>query len=136
MDNPITPHEASLIQSSFHLVDTHSLELTNLFYKTLFERKPEQQTLFPSDMGRQKKKLLDTLNILVNGCLVMHKLIPAIKALGETHKPFNATGQDYEWVKEALTDSLEAYCKSNWTHETSAAWRKIFDFTSKIMMSV
>ena len=136
MDNPITPHEASLIQSSFHLVDTRSLELTSLFYKTLFERKPELQSLFPSSMDRQKKKLLDTLNILVNGCLVMHKLIPAIEALGKTHKPFKATEQDYHLVRDALIDSLESHCKSNWTHETSAAWRKIFDFTSKIMMSV
>ena len=94
MDNPITPHEASLIQSSFHLVDTRSLELTNLFYKTLFERKPELQSLFPDSMDRQKKKLLDTLNILVNGCLVMHKLIPAIEALGKTHKPFKSSEQD------------------------------------------
>lgn len=136
MENPITQREAKLIQSSFHLVDTGSMELTDLFNKTLFERKPELKSLFPESMLRQKKKLLDTLNIIVNGCMVMHKLVPAIEALGKVHKPLAATADDYKLVEDALIESLERYCSVNWTNETTVAWRKVYRYMANIMMSV
>ena len=136
MESPISRHEAELIQKSFHLVDTGSIALTERFYQILFNRKPELRSIFPNDLSRQKKKFLDTLNIIVNGCMVIHRLQHTIEDLGRVHKPFKATADDYEIVGDALIETLESYCAANWKDETAEAWRKVFNYMAKIMMSV
>lgn len=136
MDNPISEHEASLIKNSFKQVTPHSTELTDLFYQSLFERKPELRALFPNNMLEQKSKLLDTLNIIVNGCCVMNKLMPALQDLGRRHKPFNIPAEDYELLGEILISSLRTHCEANWSEETTVAWQKIYNFAASAMMSV
>jgi nitric oxide dioxygenase len=136
MENPISRHEADLIQSAFHLIDTSSIDFSNLFYQLLFKRKPQLRSIFPSDLTRQKMKFLNTLNIIVNGCMVLHKMEHTIEALGEMHRPFKASPEDYEAVGEALIESLQEHCSKNWSPETAIAWRKIYRYIADIMMSV
>lgn len=136
MDNPLSRHEAELIQHSFNRIEPGSIGIAHLFYQTLFERHPEMVALFPEDMTRQKKKVADTLNIVVNGCMFIHKLDKSLEELGRVHKPFNATKKDYDAVTEALIFSLETQCTEHWSNETSLAWRKVLEYISNIMMSV
>lgn len=136
MENPLTRHEAELIQHSFYRIEPGSIGIAHLFYQTLFERHPDMVALFPVDMTRQKKKIADTLNIVVNGCMFIHKLKHSLEELGRVHKPFYATQKDYDAVIDALIFSLENQCIEHWSEETALAWRKVLQYISNIMMSV
>ena len=63
----MTPHQISLVQTSFAKVVPIAATAADLFYGRLFEIAPEVRRLFPDDLAEQKKKLMAMLGTAVGG---------------------------------------------------------------------
>jgi len=63
----MTPDQVKIVQQSFAKVAPISDQAAIIFYDRLFEVAPSVKAMFPADMTEQRKKLMATLAVVVNG---------------------------------------------------------------------
>jgi len=106
----------------------------SLFYDRLFEIDPTTRPLFKSeDLSEQRRKLMQTLDLLVNGLDRLDDLVPAIEALGRRHLRYGVQDAHYGSVGEALLWTLEQGLGEHWTPEARAAWTELYGLAAGVM---
>ena len=81
----MNPTQIKLVQDSFAKVAPISEQAAVLFYGRLFEVAPAVTAMFPDDMTEQRKKLMTTLAVVVNGLSNLEAILPAASALAKRH---------------------------------------------------
>ncbi len=130
----LDPRQIELIQDSFALVVPISDPVATLFYKKLFELRPEFRELFPDDMEAQRGKLVTTLAAVVKSLNSLDQIIGPVRQLGERHVGYGATAEDYAPVGEALIWTLRSALKNTWTDEHQEAWGAAYAILVKVML--
>ena len=131
----MTPDQVKLVQQSFAKVATISETAAVLFYDRLFEIAPQVRAMFPSDLTEQRKKLMATLAVVVNGLGNLESVLPAASALAKRHVGYGAKAEHYPVVGAALLWTLEKGLGDAWTPETAAAWTAAYGALSGFMIS-
>ena len=103
----MTDEQIDLVQESFAKVAPIADQAADLFYGRLFETAPEVRELFPTEMGEQKKKLMQMIGVAVQNLRNADVLVPAVQALGERHVDYNVKDEHYDSVGGALLWTLE-----------------------------
>ena len=124
-----------LVQDSFAKVAPISEQAAELFYGRLFEVAPTVRAMFPDDMTEQRKKLMATLAVVVNGLTNLEAVLPAASALAKRHVGYGAKAEHYPVVGGALLWTLEKGLGDAWTPETAAAWTAAYGTLSGYMIS-
>ena len=93
-----------------------------MFYGRLFEVAPAVRSMFPDDLSEQRKKLMTTLAVVVNGLSNLEAVLPAASALAKRHVPYGARPEHYPVVGGALLWTLEKGLGDAWTPDLAAAW--------------
>lgn len=78
-----------------------------LFYDTLFSMAPQVRPLLKGDVVERGKKLMATLNIVVNGLNDLESIISAAQRLGRAHVDYGVENGHYDYVGAALLYVLE-----------------------------
>lgn len=86
----MTPDQVKLVQQSFAKVAPISDQAAVLFYDRLFEIAPQVKAMFPAEMAEQRKKLMATLAVVVNGLGNLESVLPAASALAIRHVSYGA----------------------------------------------
>jgi nitric oxide dioxygenase len=123
------------VQQSFAKVAPISETAAVLFYDRLFEIAPQVRAMFPSDLTEQRKKLMATLAVVVNGLGNLESVLPAASALAKRHVGYGAKAEHYPVVGAALLWTLEKGLGDAWTPETAAAWTAAYGALSGFMIS-
>ena len=131
----MTPEQVNLVQQSFAKVAPISEQAAVLFYDRLFEVAPAVRSMFPDDMTEQRKKLMTTLAVVVNGLANLEAVLPAASALAKRHVGYGAKPEHYPVVGGALLWTLEKGLGETWTPETAAAWTAAYGTLSGYMIS-
>ena len=131
----MTPEQVELVQQSFAKVAPISEQAAVLFYNRLFEVAPSVKAMFPADMTEQRKKLMATLAVTVNGLGRLESVLPAASALAKRHVNYGARPEHYPVVGGALLWTLEKGLGEAWTPETAAAWTAAYATLSGYMIS-
>ena len=131
----MTPDQVKLVQQSFAKVAPISETAAVLFYDRLFEIAPQVRAMFPSDLTLQRKKLMATLAVVVNGLGNLESVLPAASALAKRHVGYGAKAEHYPVVGAALLWTLEKGLGDAWTPETAAAWTAAYGALSGFMIS-
>jgi hemoglobin-like flavoprotein len=131
----MTPDQVKLVQESFGKVAPISAKAAELFYGRLFEIAPQVRAMFPDDMTEQRKKLMTTLAIVVNGLNNLDAILPAASALAKRHVSYGAQPAHYPVVGEALLWTLEKGLGESWTPPVAAAWTSAYATLSGFMIS-
>jgi hemoglobin-like flavoprotein len=134
-ENNMTPEQVNLVQQSFAKVAPISEQAAVLFYGRLFEVAPGVRAMFPDDMTEQRKKLMATLAVVVNGLTNLEAVLPAASALAKRHVNYGAKAEHYPVVGGALLWTLEKGLGEAWTPETAAAWTAAYGTLSGYMIS-
>ncbi len=129
----MTPEQITLVQQSWDAVTPIADKAADLFYGRLFELDPSLQSLFPEDMAEQKKKLMQTLAVCVNGLNDLGEIVPAVKALGQRHVTYKVEDSQYETVGAALLWTLEQGLGDAFTPEVKEAWATVYTILSTTM---
>jgi hemoglobin-like flavoprotein len=141
----ITDQEKASIRDSWRLVVPIAETAADLFYKKLFELRPEYRRLFPEDMRSQKRKLLAMLSFIVKAldwpdsawreqveeeddlCLVL-------LALGRRHTDlYHVPDASYDTVAEALLWTLDYGLSKKFDAPTRAAWTHVYQLAALTM---
>jgi hemoglobin-like flavoprotein len=131
----MTPDQVKLVQESFSKVAPISDQAAMIFYDRLFEVAPQVRAMFPSDMTEQRKKLMGTLAVVVNGLSNLQAVLPAASALAKRHVSYGATPEHYPVVGGALLWTLEKGLGDDWTPDVAAAWTTAYGTLSGYMIS-
>src|SRR5262245_62628148 len=131
----MTPDQVSLVQQSFAKVAPISEQAAVIFYDRLFEVAPTVRAMFPDDMKEQRKKLMATLAVVVNGLTNLESVLPAASALAKRHVNYGAKAEHYPVVGGALLWTLEKGLGEAWTPAVAAAWTAAYGTLSAFMIS-
>jgi nitric oxide dioxygenase len=131
----MNPSQVKLVQESFAKVAPISEQAAVIFYDRLFEVAPAVKAMFPADMSEQRKKLMATLAVVVNGLSNLESILPAASALATRHVSYGAKPEHYPVVGGALLWTLEKGLGEAWTPEVAAAWTAAYGKLSTFMIS-
>ena len=131
----MTPEQIKLVQDSFAKVAPISETAAVLFYDRLFEVAPAVKSMFPPDMTEQRRKLMATLAVVVNGLSNLESILPAASALAVRHISYGARAEHYPVVGAALLWTLEKGLGDAWTPDVAAAWTTAYGTLSGYMIS-
>jgi len=135
MEQIMTPDQIKLVQQSFAKVAPISEQAAVLFYDRLFEIAPSVRAMFPHDMTEQRRKLMATLAIVVNGLSNLEMILPAASSLATRHVAYGAKAEHYPVVGEALLWTLEMGLGSDWTPAVADAWVAAYTTLSEFMIA-
>jgi hemoglobin-like flavoprotein len=131
----MTPEQVQLVQESFSMVAPIADQAAVLFYDRLFETAPQVKAMFPEDMTEQRKKLMATLAVVVNGLSNLESILPAASALATRHVTYGAKAEHYPVVGSALLWTLEKGLGEAWTADVADAWTAAYGTLSGYMIS-
>lgn len=131
----MTEDQVKLVQESFAKVAPISAQAAVIFYDRLFEVAPGVKAMFPSEMTEQRKKLMATLAVVVNGLNDLPSVLPAASALAKRHVGYGARPEHYPVVGGALLWTLEKGLGEAWTPELAAAWTAAYGTLSGYMIA-
>lgn len=133
------------IVKSFRLVVPIAETASELFYRRLFELRPEYRELFPEDMGNQRRKLVTMLAFIVNALdyedsewkdriTEDEDLFLVLLALGRRHSDLYEIPDDsYGPVAEALLWALGHGLGQAFTPEVKEAWTQAYQAIATTM---
>ena len=119
-----------LIGESWDKLAEHQDALVETFYTRFFEQYPKYKSLFPQPLDRQMAKVVRTLTIVARAGdpEIVH---PHLIRLGDKHRRFDLTKQDFLNFKQIFLDVLGEYCSKfcpdNWNQTCVDAWNEAFD---------
>ncbi len=131
----MTPEQVNLVQQSFAKVAPISEQAAVMFYDRLFEIAPQVKAMFPADLTEQRKKLMATLAVVVNGLGNLGAVLPAASQLAIRHVGYGAKPEHYPVVGGALLWTLEKGLGDAWTPDVAAAWTAAYSTLSGYMIS-
>ncbi len=129
----MTPEQIDLIRSSWSKVVPIQETAAGLFYNKLFELDPAVKPLFKGDMGEQGRKLMMSLNMVVNGITNLDALLPAIQEMGKRHAGYGVQPRHYDTVGQAILWTLEQGLGTHFTPDTRAAWTTAYTTLANVM---
>src|SRR5712691_5411286 len=131
----MTPDQVKLVQQSFAQVAPVADKAAEIFYGRLFEVAPAVKSLFHGDMAEQRRRLIATLAVVVNGLSNLPSVLPAASALAKRHVGYGVRPEHYSVVGEALLWTLARGLGPQWNDEVAAAWTAAYATLSGYMIS-
>ena len=136
---PLADHGADTDEQGYGTIEAQKLYQLVRQQKNgndrLFEIAPSVKPLFPADMAEQRRKLMATLAIVVNGLSNLESVLPAASALATRHVSYGAKAEHYPVVGSALLWTLKNGLGADWTPEISDAWTAAYKTLSEFMIN-
>jgi NAD(P)H-flavin reductase/hemoglobin-like flavoprotein len=104
------------------------------FYAVLFVRNPELRALFPAAMDVQRDRLFRALLAAARVAEDPTALTALLEPLARGHRKYGVRNEHYPPVGAALLAALERYCGRVWDRHTEAAWRRVYEAVSQVMI--
>ena len=122
----MTSEQVDLVRKSFDSMWPMGRDIADLCYSRFFELVPDARELFPSDMERQRIKLMDMIAALV-GSLDERPLFQSLVThSGRKHARFGIQPSQYVAMGEALMWALECKFGASFTPELRESWRALY----------
>ena len=130
----MTPEQTAIVRATWSQVSPIADQAAVMFYDRLFEIDPSTEPLFKADgLPEQRRKLMQTLDHLVQGLDRIEDLVPAIQDLGRRHVAYGVRDAHYDSVGAALLWTLERGLGDHWTPEAKGAWTEVYTLTAGVM---
>lgn len=123
----MTPDQVARVRASWALVVPIAETVAARFYEHLFAEQPALRPLFAhADLTTQRRKLAQTLAVVVAGLDDPSRLLPAVEALGRRHVGYGVADDDYAVVGVVLLRTLHEALGEAFDAATRDAWRDAY----------
>jgi hemoglobin-like flavoprotein len=123
-----------LLTNSFRKIEPKADEFATTFYQILFDKYPKVRPLFTeTDMDKQKKKLIESLQLVIANVHNPEAFTSLLKMLGKRHVGYGAVLTDYPLVGDALLTALERHLGDDWNFEVKQTWTLAYQFIADTM---
>ena len=141
----LTESDRKAVRQSFRLVVPIADTAAELFYKRLFELRPDYRRLFADDISAQKRKLVRMLAFIVKALDYKdtewkddvppeQDLMLVVLALGRRHSElYKIPNESYGVVAEALLWTLDYGLGEAFTPEVRSAWTRLYTLLAQTM---
>jgi len=141
----LTEADRYAVRQSFRLVVPIADTAAELFYKRLFELRPDYRALFKDDIAGQKRKLVRMLAFIVKSLDFAddqwrddvppeQDLMLVVLALGRRHSElYRIPTESYGVVAEALLWTLDYGLGEAFTSEVRSAWTRLYTLLAQTM---
>jgi hemoglobin-like flavoprotein len=107
-----------------------------LCHERLIALDPSLHMLFAqADVASVRRKLVQTLAMVVAAIEDLDQLEPAMESLGQRHAAYGVTGAHYRTMREAFLWTLERALGDAFDRETRRAWEVSFDLLATGMQN-
>ena len=123
----MTLDQKQLVQNTWEKILPISESAATLIDDRLFELDSSTRSLFTHTiMPDQRRKLMNVIDMAVNGLDTLDKLIPAVRSLGLRHVFYGVTHEHYSSAGRALIWTLEQGLGADFTPEVKEAWTTVY----------
>lgn len=134
-----------LLRDTWRMVVPIAETAADLFYKRLFEQRPDYRAYFKGDLPAQKRKLVAMLSFIVKAVdwpdsawreqvSTDQDLFLIVLALGRRHSDlYRIPDYAYDAVGEALLWTLDYGLGKAFTPEARAAWTQLYELLAMTM---
>jgi hemoglobin-like flavoprotein len=141
----LTEEHKQAIRRSWRLLEPLGDTVSDLFYRRLFEIRPDLRGLFPEDMAAQKKKLFNMLAFAIKSIDwpieqwqedidPENDLFLVVLALGRRHRNlYKVDDENYGPVGEALVWTLEQGLGQVFEGTVQEAWIQVYRMLATTM---
>lgn len=131
---PMTPEQIQLVRSSWPAVAARAESLSSDFYAHLFAIDDSAARLFAGvDMASQRRKLMQSLTVVVHALDDPDRLLPAIAALAKRHTRYGVEPHHFDSVGESLLYALSRVLGSAFSAELHNAWTDAYALVASVM---
>ena len=135
MTNPETLDDTSRVRVTWARAMTEPGRTSTVFYANLFRIDPSTKPLFVNDLELQGRKLIMTLNFIVDHLDDPDTLMPAAIELAKLHVGFGVLASQYGSVGTALIDTLKQLLGAEFSKADEQAWDDTYAGLSAAMIS-
>lgn len=126
----------SLLEKTFAALKPHGKDLVHRFYEELFLQYPSVEGMFANtDQSKQERKLLASLQLVVNNLRNPDVLVDALTGLGKKHHDYGAEPAHYQAVAKVLLEVMEEFAGDLWTEEVHEAWSDALNTVATTMLN-
>ena len=122
------------LEDSFGQLSADGTAFADRFYSRLFQKHPGLRGMFPSDMAAQKRKLMDSLRMVIEGLRAPTLVRARLEELGRGHVKYGVKPEHYPLVCEMIVATLAEQPGGNWTAELLQDWSNAMRLISEIML--
>eukprot|EP00752_Nemacystus_decipiens_P003647 g3361.t1 len=106
------------------------------FYARLFEQAPQVKSMFTRPKRVQGKMLMSIVGNAVEIINNLDQLTPVLLDLGKRHRGYKVKPEHFPVVGDVLIATLRSALGKDFTTEVEQSWAIMYNFISKIMISV
>lgn len=128
--------QIKLVQHAFRNLRPVPQRAAENFYQRLFALDPTARAMFKDDMTEQKTKLMEMLNVVLNGLDHLEDIADTLQRLGARHHGYGVTPLHYDHAETALLGMLEDQLGAEFTPEVHTAWREAYAILKNAMFTV
>lgn len=126
--------DAALLVESLEALAGREADLSARFYDVFFARHPEVVPLFGEHGQNEREEMLrETLASVLAHAEGQPWLDENLRAMGRSHAEYGVEDRHYPQFVAALLDTLDEVMGSDWSPETSAAWRRALERLTRVM---
>lgn len=130
----MTAEQVKIIRDTWNSIGPITKVVPKIFYDRLFEIDPSTKPLFTrTRMPSQHKKLMESMELVVENANNLDCMIPALEALGRRHVRYGVEDHHYDSVGVALMWTLERGCGAQFDAEARQAWTSVYQFIAGTM---
>ncbi len=127
--------QGELLETSFQEIVMHGEAVVTAFYERLFTCFPETKPLFAAtDMFEQRKKLQQSLTLIVEHMQHPEVLSSMLRELGLRHVTYGVRPEHYPLMGTVLLETFADFLGKHWTQAHHDAWVKGFEAVSSLML--
>ncbi len=122
------------LTTSFRIIEPQIDEVVSIFYTRLFESAPHIRSMFPNDMGRQKKHMVNALLLVAKNVPNIENLIEPLREMGARHIDYGAQEAHFPIVRDTMVYALKQVAGYTWTPQLDADWTHALDVIAGYMI--
>jgi hemoglobin-like flavoprotein len=122
-----------LLDESFAAMKPSADAIAVNFYGKLFAHHPALRSMFPADMTAQRRKLMESLGMVIEGLRAPDAMKQRLRDLGARHTGYGARPEHYPIVCELLLESMREL-SPGWSPLIESEWRRALQLISSIML--
>jgi diguanylate cyclase (GGDEF)-like protein len=131
----LSTRDVMLVRSTFAQLAPRQAQVADDFYDNLFTLAPELAAMFPENLDRQKRKLMEMIGVCIGRLHQFDSLTETVRALGTRHAGYGVTAAHYALVGQALLSAIARSLGDDFTPDVERAWTKVYQTLASTMQS-
>lgn len=123
------------LKHTYHMIRREDLRLAELFYDRLFAAAPHLRRLFVTDRNVQARKLINTLDSIVQNLSQPRENAAILTALGKRHVDYGAKPEHYDLVIDTLLQAMREVLGPDADENGLNEWRTALRLISNQMIA-